>query len=279
MPYARALRWLNDARGEAAWGYLPGGSPRGEPTVWACAAGASPPLPWLATGDLEWAILPAAAALSLSSGTEALRAGWLDTLLGLDPPSMSGQTLDVGEHVDGFIQGWAWFPETFSWVEPTCFALLSLARNGRTDHPRYAEGVRLLEDRVCRDGGWNYGNDEVLGSDLPSYPHSSAWAVLALPRGHHLVPAGLKRLTGLLERPSTRSLALAALASGHHGADPGPYIEPLLARQAEDGSFGLGRVDRTALAATALRMVSERTTPLTGPVTLPTPPTEEPADG
>ena len=269
MPYEQAIRWLKQARGEEAWGYLPGGTPRGEPTVWACAAGLRPPTEWLARADLEWAILPAAAALSDSPGVEALRERWLDTLLDDAQPSLSGQTLDVGDHVDGFIPGWAWFPETFSWVEPTCFALISLERCGRSDHPRYAEGVRLLEDRVCVDGGWNYGNDEVLGVDLPSYAHSSGWALLALPRGHRLVEAGLARLQQILERPSTRSLAVAALAAGRHGGNPWPFVDALLARQAPDGSFGMGRVDRTALAAVALRMASRGTSPLTGTVALP----------
>ena len=47
------------------------------------------------------------------------------------------------------------------------------------------------------------------------------------------------------------------------------FVDALLARQAPDGSFGMGRVDRTALAAVALRMASRGTSPLTGTVALP----------
>ncbi len=272
MPYARALRWLADARGPEAWGYLPGGTARPEPTVWACAAGAEAPLEWLGSTDLSWALLPAPAALSQTPGSEALRERLLDAIV-----TRSGETVEGMPHLDGMIPGWSWFDGTFSWVEPTCFAVISLVRGGRGAHARADEGRALIRDRVCADGGWNYGNYEVLGAKLPSYQHSSGWGLLALPPGDPLAAAGLERLALILKTPSTRSLAVASLAAAHHGTDPGPWLDALRARQADDGSFGYGRVDRTALAAVALRLEAEGASPLTGQVSWPT--TEEEKDG
>ena len=45
---------------------------------------------------------------------------------------------------------------------------------------------RMLLDRRCRDGGWNFGNRRVLGADLPSYPETTALALMAL-NGHTAV--------------------------------------------------------------------------------------------
>jgi hypothetical protein len=77
--------------------------------------------------------------------------------------------------------------DTFSWVEPTAWALLAIGRwNGR--HPtskasaRIEEGEHLLLDRVCLSGGWNYGNAAVLGHDLPAYVSTTSLVLLALAR-------------------------------------------------------------------------------------------------
>jgi hypothetical protein len=45
---------------------------------------------------------------------------------------------------------------------------------------RVATGKRMLVERRCRDGGWNYGNRRVLGADLTSYPETTALALMAL---------------------------------------------------------------------------------------------------
>ena len=34
--------------------------------------------------------------------------------------------------------------------------------------------------RVCRGGGWNFGNKNVLGEDLPPYPDTTAITLVAL---------------------------------------------------------------------------------------------------
>jgi hypothetical protein len=38
----------------------------------------------------------------------------------------------------------------------------------------------MILDRRCSDGGWNYGDRRVLGTDLPSYPETTALALLGL---------------------------------------------------------------------------------------------------
>ena len=212
MHLEKALHWLQSAATDGVWGYLPNGAPRAEPTLHACAAGLPAPLSFLQHTELGWGVLLAPAALSESVEAEALRAQWVSTIL-----SLAGSTLPKTQHLDGSLKGWSWVPGSFSWLEPTSFATVSLLRNGHAAHPRVVEAQTLIRDRVCVDGGWNYGNKKVFGSDLLSYHHSTAWALLALPRGDDLVAKGVERLRIILQRPSTLSLSLATLAAAHHG--------------------------------------------------------------
>ena len=87
---------------------------------------------------------------------------------------------------DSTLQGWSWVDATFSWVEPTSWGLLALHKAQRTglsvagEDARIAEAERLLVDRCCRAGGWNYGNPSVMGKDLRPYVPTTALALLAL---------------------------------------------------------------------------------------------------
>lgn len=86
---------------------------------------------------------------------------------------------------DNSIQGWSWTDDTFSWVEPTAWCLLalkSLTRGSRSPQVlrRIDDAERLLADRVCREGGWNHGNSNMLGTELPPYVPATALALLAL---------------------------------------------------------------------------------------------------
>ncbi len=76
--------------------------------------------------------------------------------------------------------GWPWIAGTHSWVEPTALALLALAREGFHDHPRVAEGIRVLLDRALAHGGWNYGNSSVFGRELRPQPGPTGQVLLAL---------------------------------------------------------------------------------------------------
>lgn len=82
--------------------------------------------------------------------------------------------------------GWCWNPGTAPWVEPTCYALIFLKaiRSHFPENPRFTgivhEAEMMLYDRICRQGGWNYGNSHVLGEELHPYPLTTALALIAL---------------------------------------------------------------------------------------------------
>jgi hypothetical protein len=81
---------------------------------------------------------------------------------------------------DATLIGWPWTEGTHSWIEPTAIAILALNREGFRDHPRVAEGIRVILDRALSQGGWNYGNTSVFGRQLRPHPGPSGLALLAL---------------------------------------------------------------------------------------------------
>lgn len=158
-------------------------------------------------GDVENDSSTALAALALEPGQARERA--LDHIL-----SNPARTLPVNRDVphDPTTRGWAWTRGTFGWVEPTARAVLALRLLRPEAATSITDGVALLEDRQCDDGGWNYGNPVVLGAHLPSYAHTTAVALLALQgeppaataRGLHVLrtrwrdePGGLTLATSL----------------------------------------------------------------------------------
>jgi hypothetical protein len=145
--------------------------------------------------------------------------GFADWLLGRETPVEYDDTLT----------GWAWRPETFSWIEPTAYAVLALdavADALPADDVRRRVDVarRMIADRACPAGGWNYGNGRVLGEDLWPYPDTTALALLALRGGPERasVAAGLAALERMLD-PTASGLATAlgvlALAAWGHEVD------------------------------------------------------------
>ena len=251
MSYDRALTWLADHRNDdGSWGYLAGQPGEPEPTVLALAAGLEADVSWLQEHPLTWAELLVPAVLWGSEGTGAVCAAAVEHIL-----AVQGLTFELNEIInhDGTIVGWSWVDNTACWVEPTAYALLSLRKAGQSAHDRAVQGEALLADRQCDDGGWNYGNPEVYFSRMESYLPPTGWATMAMPAGEATERA-VERLLAARERPSALTLSLAILGRGAHGAPPAGLHDLLLARQGEDGSFA-GRVDRTALAAAALRWV------------------------
>ena len=96
--------------------------------------------------------------------------------------------------LDPSLPGWPWEVGASSWVEPTAHALMALRCAAKcVPRPDLAGRIglaeRMLLDRRCRDGGWNFGNRRVLGADLPSYPETTALALMAL-GGHAAVRWG-----------------------------------------------------------------------------------------
>jgi hypothetical protein len=98
--------------------------------------------------------------------------------------------------LDPSFKGWPWRPDNASWIEPTAHALVALkaaSRHGGDSRlrERIDSGERMLLERRCSDGGWNYGNRRVLGVDLLSYPETTALALVGL-TGRTDVPGPLK---------------------------------------------------------------------------------------
>lgn len=107
--------------------------------------------------------------------------------------------------LDADLTGWPWFPGTFSWVEPTAWALIAL-KSVQADLPpsptaaRIREAEQMILDRSCVGGGWNYGNSRVYDEELWPYPDTTALALIALQDRPDLpeVAAGLSSLEGML---------------------------------------------------------------------------------
>jgi hypothetical protein len=146
---------------------------------------------------------------------------------------------------------------TFSWVEPTSYALLALKINGTRIHPRIQEAERLIADRVCTDGGWNYGNRKVRGIALTSMMPTTALAAMALQGtsgSEHLIQRALDLLDREVpRRPSSLSLALATICFNVYGRPAGHLRELLVTRQGADGSWR-AQTHLTALAIVALHI-------------------------
>jgi hypothetical protein len=158
------------------------------------------------------------------------------------------------------LKGWPWMPETFSWAEPTSWCLLALkqASRGLPDlasdlERRIGEGEALLMDRACESGGWNYGNANVLGKDLPAHVPTTALGLLALQdkRENRVVQRGLAFLDSHWNSESSgTALALTLICLRIFGR-PTVELESALVRQWERTRF-LGNVATTAMANCAL---------------------------
>jgi uncharacterized protein (DUF362 family) len=195
------------ARVDGGWGYVPGQPAHLEPTCLALLALAPEADRFRRAFDLG------IAALRRCEGADGFyridrgrpEAVWptslalfTQTVLGLNQEGcaraaaalvqLRGRQTDMRQDeevhdIDLKLVGWPWAQNTFSWVEPTALACLALRRAGHGDHPRVAEGLRLLLDRILEGGGVNYGNRNVLGRPLEPLPGPTAWALLAL-QGH-----------------------------------------------------------------------------------------------
>jgi hypothetical protein len=163
--------------------------------------------------------------------------------------------------------GWAWVPDTVSWVVPTSMALITLERakkqgliRGSEFEKRMRLGAEMLLDRACPDGGWNAGNGVVYG--VPLSPHIDATALsLAALRFHYHLPIVRNSLTWMLNRidcPSAYSLAwviLAAAAYKDVRSDVSPALDVARDRLAAlaDDPRAIQDTSTIALAALALR--------------------------
>ncbi len=237
-----AAAWLlRHQAGDGSWSYLPDVPPGTWPTALAA----------LALAERASHREPVRAAVRHIVAQEALKLPWLTRVIYRFAPERMPVELNPS------LNGWPWVDGSFSWVEPTSYALILLKRfpdiAGRDGRRRLEEGERMVLDRACVGGGWNYGNYRVLGEDLAPYPDTTAIALLGLQgtEDQAQVERGLDVLPGLLdEHASGVALALAHLAGRAWSAPDTRARERLEAWAATPGGFGETR--GIALAALAL---------------------------
>jgi hypothetical protein len=259
---------LAGANQDGGWGYYPGRPSRLEPTCWALLA--------LLAGDpaVDWSPEPHARFLRESQRPDGLlleaavrdedrpNLGFngLAALLMLEHPQLAPEAFRLAlvaavarnkgvkvspaeiNRQDNDLQGWAWIDASFSWVEPTCWCSLALKKSASTAseiRARISEADRLLADRCCAAGGWNYGNSNMLGQDLRPYVSTTALGLLAMQDRPHeaCVRQSLEylRLQWLSER-SARALGLALIALRTFGL-PAEDVEASLRSQWERTRF------------------------------------------
>jgi hypothetical protein len=154
-------------------------------------------------------------------GQKGRKLGWLPALFYRLAPQQFPYRLNPD------LQGWSWTAGASSWVEPTAYALLAL-QELRSYLPtaqvaeRIHQGERLLYDRMCVGGGWNYGNVQVFGEALPPYPEVTALTLIAL-QNHRMRGENQVSLTALREMltgvDSGLALSWAILCFGLYGHD------------------------------------------------------------
>jgi hypothetical protein len=219
---------------DGGWGYARGRGSRLEPTALALLAlkpvGAPVPATVLdrwpsagallrdpQSGEINVTHNGQAAVAAQALGMDALAARLIGGLVAL-----KGQRLPPSDATrqDNSLQGWPWVADTFSWVEPTAWCVIALKRWARIRPTldaaaRIEEAERLLLDRSCAKGGWNYGNPVILGRALAAYVPTTALGLLAL-RTRAGEPAVTRALDALsarrLEERSGFALSLARIA-------------------------------------------------------------------
>jgi hypothetical protein len=279
------------------WGYYPGKRPRVEPTCWALTAlhGTSD------DGD-EWNRLvsphlaflsqhqTAAGALSDTGGAttnlafDGLAATMLPHVAGVSAAGIVSSLLrpivstkgikapQADDRQDNSLQAWPWYPDTFSWVEPTSWCLLALKKTAGASadvvslqsglkndevRARIDEAERMLENRCCDAGGWNYGNASVVGQDLRPHIPTTAVALIALQDRRDR--AFVKRSVDLLDRlrlkeESSIALGMTIVALHLHGRK----VDDVRDRLTEIASRSASRGDVHAMAVALYALTIDR---------------------
>ena len=247
---ARLKLLRNTQNSDGGWGYFVGKSSWLEPTAYAALALTEEP-----AADRAWKLLsswqlpdgswkPAAAVQASSWGTSlcvtiamargewgqplqngvkwlvgssGVESGWLNVIAAR--LRLVKQERDIG------LKSWPWKPGNSGWVEPTVHALVALKQaatkmsNGEL-RGRVQMGEAQLMDVRSQDGGWNYGSPAALGVDLPSYPETTALALLALQGRNDLGKAFDLARRQMGETPSPMARAWLTIAMRLHGVKP-----------------------------------------------------------
>lgn len=258
---------------DGGWGYYAGKSSRLEPTCWALLALleerrpedaalvdaglhvlarwqradgliAEPPLPPnLAFNGLASLLLTAArTSVFAEPAPEQVQRRLLAGIVGVRSAKAWNWHSPVRQ--DNSLVGWPWTEDAFGWVDPTAWCALALEKTGLRERPpgsqeRLDQAERLLFDRQCAGGGWNYGNSEVLGQKLHAYVSTTAIVLLAL-QSRRARPE-VRQSVGYLLRQWPREPAGMALGLSLHCfrvyAMPTAEVEAALAAAWQKSAF------------------------------------------
>jgi hypothetical protein len=245
------LRAVSSSGG--GWGYFPDKRGRIEPTCWVLLAlnGAWPGNAgdWDAFAAPHLAFLAsrqsASSALTDTDGgpTNLAFDGLAATIVSSVSASMATERMvssiartivdikgirvnQADQRQDNTLQAWPWVPDTFSWVEPTAWCMLALKRRRDASaaiRARLDEAERMLANRCCESGGWNYGNASVIGQDLRPHIPTTAVALIALQDRREL--EFVRRSAAFLQEQrfkeiSSIALGLAAVALRLQAREP-----------------------------------------------------------
>ena len=268
------------------WGYYDGKASRVEPTCWALLALGS--IGSVSTSEWEAFARPHVTFLTGIQGSDGLlvetdpalanltangvaaitfahQRAWIPSSalarLHEGLVSLKGVRLEQFDpKQDSTLQGWPWVRDTFSWVEPTAWCLLATKIAGadlrnRATVARQEEAERLLANRVCTGGGWNYGNAVALGQDLRAYVPTTAVALMSMQdrRGDPSVQQSLSMLESQrLTEPSAMTLALVSICLRLYGLSTNSVDDRLIevvARSEERGNLQAVAMAMYALSA------------------------------
>jgi hypothetical protein len=234
---------------DGGWGYFPGKQSWAEPTAYAAMALHGEP-----AADRAWRLLKswrrpdgsyrpcttvdiASWVTSLCITVAIARDEWSDSLKQsvhwlLGNAGAESDWWKVALHRLGLVKmdrdislkAWPWKPDDSSWVEPTSHALVALKQASvRYDsgslRERVGAGEAQLMDVRAEDGGWNYGNRVALGMVLPSYPETTALALIGLQGRNDLGKAFDTAKRMLSQTPSPLARAWLAIAMRLHGME------------------------------------------------------------
>ena len=202
--------WLPQAGNELAalqaadggWSYVAGQASATEPTALALLAlTAIQPATFRASSAIEWLLARQRGDGTFTAWPVSEEPSWVTPLAALallhqgrtdasGPAAqavldMPAYTIDalLASGIYGYnteLRGWPWTAGDFSFVEPTCLAMIFLKKAGYRDHPRAREAADMLRNRALAGGGWNYGEPMVWGGGLYPAASSTAMALAAL---------------------------------------------------------------------------------------------------
>jgi Prenyltransferase and squalene oxidase repeat len=256
------LRFLRDSQNaDGGWGYFPGKQSWLEPTVYAMLAlhgrtgqselerswrlaaswqrgdGSVRPNGTIADGTWVTALFVTLACVrGVYDANTARAVDWLLRVVGAEH-SLAMRAFSsfhlLKTKLNVSHEGWPWRAGNASWIEPTALTLVALRKasqkHGSSEMSyRIREGEALVLSRRCSDGGWNCGNPNVFNYDLPSYPESTAHALLGLQgRGANelAVPLAAARRFRTETRSSLAKAWLAVALRCHHERPDAPAEE------------------------------------------------------